>query len=64
MIHHFQLTIGESAPSDSNFPGLLSECRDMLEKIIMGTERGYRLRDPGNRLPAGGKSPAGPNRHN
>ncbi len=45
MLLHFQLLIGESAPTDSDFTRLLTECRQSLEKIIQGTEKGYNLRE-------------------
>lgn len=45
MILHFQLLIGEAAPADSDFPLMLTECRENLEKIIVGNEKGYNLRE-------------------
>ncbi len=45
MLLHFQMLIGEATTSGSNFPRLLTECRHNLESIIMGSEKGYNLRD-------------------
>jgi len=41
---HFQMLMGDSAATDSDFPLLLTECRQILEKIIRGSEKGYNLR--------------------
>jgi CheY-like chemotaxis protein len=44
MIQSFQLMLSEEATSNDEFRTFLNECRDSLEKIIIGTEEGYNLR--------------------
>ncbi len=44
MIQTFQLLLAEEPAASSEFRTFLKECRDSLEKIIMGTEKGYNLR--------------------
>ena len=45
MLLMFKIQLGDSAPADSGFPALLEECRQSLEKIILGSEQGYNLRN-------------------
>ncbi|MBU2628003.1 MAG: response regulator [Proteobacteria bacterium] len=45
MIQSFQLIFFEEASSNEEFQEFLKECRDSLEKIIIGTEKGYNLRE-------------------
>jgi CheY-like chemotaxis protein len=47
MIQSFQLILGEEASSSQEFRLFLQDCRDNLEKIIVGTEQGYNLRSTG-----------------
>lgn len=47
MIQSFQLMLSEETSSNEEFQAFLDECRDSLEKIIVGTEKGYNLRVPG-----------------
>ena len=47
MIQSFQLILGEEASSRQEFQSFLQDCRDNLEKIIVGTEQGYNLRNTG-----------------
>ena len=44
MIQTFQLMLTEEPTSNQEFRTFLSDCRDSLEKIISGTEKGYNLR--------------------
>jgi CheY-like chemotaxis protein len=44
MIQSFQYMLSEEATSNDEFRTFLNECRDSLEKIIIGTEEGYNLR--------------------
>jgi CheY-like chemotaxis protein len=44
MLLMFKIQLGDIAPADSEFPALLEECRQSLEKIISGSEQGYNLR--------------------
>lgn len=44
MIQTFQLMLSEETTSNEEFRTFLNECRDSLEKIIAGTEKGYNLR--------------------
>jgi CheY-like chemotaxis protein len=44
MIQSFQLMLSEEPTSNAEFRTFLNECRDSLEKIIVGTEEGYNLR--------------------
>ena len=47
MIQAFQMLLAEEPSSNSEFRSFLRECRDSLEKIIIGTEKGYNLRAVG-----------------
>ncbi len=47
MIQTFQFILGEEASSSLEFQTFLHDCRDSLEKIIIGTEHGYNLRSTG-----------------
>lgn len=47
MIQSFQLMLSEEPTSNEEFRTFLNECRDSLEKIIIGTEEGYNLRVSG-----------------
>lgn len=47
MIQTFQFILGEEASSSLQFQTFLQDCRKSLEKIIIGTERGYNLRSTG-----------------
>ena len=47
MIQSFQLMLTEETSSKEEFRLFLNECKDSLEKIIVGTEDGYNLRDVG-----------------
>lgn len=47
MIQSFQLMLSEEPTSNAEFRTFLNECRDSLEKIIVGTEEGYNLRVSG-----------------
>lgn len=44
MVQNFQLMLAEEPTSNQEFRSFLNECRDSLEKIIVGTEKGYNLR--------------------
>lgn len=44
MVQSFQLLLTEEASSNEEFRMFLNDCRDSLEKIIVGTEEGYNLR--------------------
>jgi CheY-like chemotaxis protein len=44
MIQTFQLLLAEEPSSSAEFRSFLKECRDSLEKIIVGTAKGYNLR--------------------
>ena len=44
MIQTYQLLLAEEPSTNSEFRTFLKECRESLEKIIMGTEKGYNLR--------------------
>lgn len=44
MVQNFQLLLTEEPSSNQEFRSFLNECRDSLEKIITGTEKGYNLR--------------------
>jgi len=44
MIQTFQLLLAEEPSANTDFRSFLSECRENLEKIIVGTEKGYNLR--------------------
>jgi CheY-like chemotaxis protein len=48
MIQTFQFILGEEASSSVQFQEFLQDCRFNLEKIIIGTEQGYNLRDTGS----------------
>jgi CheY-like chemotaxis protein len=48
MIQTFQFILGEEASSSVQFQEFLQDCRYSLEKIIIGTEQGYNLRDTGS----------------
>jgi hypothetical protein len=47
MIQTFQFILGEEASSSLQFQTFLQDCRDSLQKIIIGTEQGYNLRGTG-----------------
>ncbi len=47
MIQHFQFLLTETPTSNNEFRTFLHECRESLEKIIIGAEQGFNLRDPG-----------------
>ena len=44
MVQNFQLLLTEEPSSNQEFRSFLNECRDALEKIIIGSEKGYNLR--------------------
>ena len=44
MIQNFQLSLAEEPLSNAEFRMFLRDCRNNLEKIIVGTEKGYNLR--------------------
>lgn len=44
MVQSFQLLLTEEPSSNQEFRSFLKECRDSLEKIVVGTEKGYNLR--------------------
>jgi CheY-like chemotaxis protein len=44
MVQNFQLMLSEDPSSSQKFRTFLSDCRESLEKIITGTEKGYNLR--------------------
>jgi len=44
MIQTFQFMLTEEPTSNSEFRAFLTDCRNSLEKIIIGTEKGYNLR--------------------
>jgi CheY-like chemotaxis protein len=44
MIQTFQLMLTDESSDNPAFRSFLTECRDNLEKIIIGTEKGYNLR--------------------
>ncbi len=46
MIQAFQLLLAEKPSTNSEFRSFLKECQESLEKIIVGTEKGYNLRAP------------------
>ncbi len=48
MIQNFQLLLAGEPSMNPDFDSFLKECRDVLEKIIIGTEKGYDLRNSGN----------------
>lgn len=45
MIQNFQFILSEEAPSNEEFKEFLMDCRESLEKIVIGTEKGYNLRE-------------------
>ncbi len=45
MIQTFQFMLAEEPTSNREFRAFLKDCRDSLEKIIIGTEKGYNLRE-------------------
>ena len=47
MIQSFQLMLTEETSSNEEFRLFLNECKDSLEKIIVGSEDGYNLRNVG-----------------
>jgi CheY-like chemotaxis protein len=47
MIQTFQLMLTEETSSNEEFIMFLNECKDTLEKIIIGTDDGYNLRNAG-----------------
>lgn len=47
MIQTFQFMLTEEPTSNSEFRAFLTDCRNSLEKIIIGTEKGYNLRGLG-----------------
>ncbi len=44
MIQNFQLLLADEPSSNAEFRRFLRDCRNNLEKIIIGTEKGYNLR--------------------
>jgi CheY-like chemotaxis protein len=48
MIQTFQFILGEETSSSQEFQVFLKDCRDSLEKIIMGSDPRYNLRDTGS----------------
>lgn len=44
MIQTYQLLLAEEPSTNPEFRSFLKECRESLEKIIVGTEKGYNLR--------------------
>ena len=44
MIQTYQLLLAEEPSANPEFRSFLGECRQSLEKIIAGTEKGYNLR--------------------
>jgi CheY-like chemotaxis protein len=44
MIQTYQLLLAEEPSTNPEFRSFLKECRQSLEKIIVGTEKGYNLR--------------------
>lgn len=48
MVQNFQLMLAEESTSNQEFGSFLNECREPLEKIIVGTEKGYNLREEEN----------------
>jgi CheY-like chemotaxis protein len=46
MIQTFQLLLAEEPTTNAEFRSFLTECRDSLEKIVVGSEKGYNLRVP------------------
>ena len=44
MIQTYQLLLAEEPSTNPEFRSFLGECRQSLEKIIVGTEKGYNLR--------------------
>ena len=44
MIQNFQLFLAEETTSNEEFQDFLKECRENLEKIVIGTEKGFCLR--------------------
>jgi CheY-like chemotaxis protein len=47
MILSFQMLLSEEPSSNEEFKAFLNECKVSLEKIILGTEKGYNLRITG-----------------
>jgi CheY-like chemotaxis protein len=47
MIQNFQFMLTEEPTSNCEFRAFLADCRNSLEKIIIGTEKGYNLRGLG-----------------
>ena len=45
MIQSFQLMLSEETSTNEEFRAFLNDCRDSLEKIIIGTDKGYNLRE-------------------
>ncbi len=45
MIQTFQMLLTDEPTSNSDFKTFLQDCRDHLEKIIIGTDKGFNLRD-------------------
>jgi CheY-like chemotaxis protein len=45
MIQNFQILLSEDTVSNNEFHDFLDECRQSLEKIIIGTGKGYNLRE-------------------
>lgn len=48
MIQTFQFILGEETSSSQEFQVFLKDCRISLEKIIMGSDPGYNLRNTGS----------------
>jgi len=44
MIQYYQLMFSEETTSNKEFQVFLTDCRQSIEKIILGTEEGYNLR--------------------
>jgi len=44
MIQYYQLMFSEETASNNEFQVFLTDCRESIEKIILGTEEGYNLR--------------------
>ncbi|MCP3941596.1 MAG: response regulator [Desulfobacteraceae bacterium] len=45
MIQNFQMILSEKTYSNNEFQEFLQDCRESLQKIILGTEQGYNLRE-------------------
>ncbi|MBU0973282.1 MAG: response regulator [Proteobacteria bacterium] len=45
MLQNFQYILSEETLSQNGFQNFLDDCRESLEKIIIGTESGYSLRE-------------------